>query len=110
MKSLADRIEQDMARFEHKGPGIRQVGSDHFDIMAGEFNAYRFDIGSEEDALTLGREARDLRLVGTKSGQVARAVGSLSDGTGYLLNAQGQPVNRTPQAPITPMKRKAADW
>lgn len=109
-----DKLEKDLARFNFKGPGIRHTDEKHFDIMAGEFPIYNAKIetiqANEEEILRIGREARDARLVGTASGQVLQAVGSLADGTGYLVDSHGRAINRTPQAPITPMSRKAKDW
>ena len=112
--SGGDKLDKELARFGFKGPGIRATDKEHFDIMAAEFPAYTAQIetinATEDEILRIGREARDSRFVGTSSGRIARAVGSLADGSGYLVDAQGKPINRTQQAPITPMKRKAADW
>lgn len=115
-KNPIDAIEKDLARFEHKGPGIKRMvkdGEHVFDIMETEFRPYKLHgevEGSEEEFLKVGREARDARLVGTQSGQVVRAVGSLGDGTGYLVDQHGRPINRNVQAPVTPMPRRAKDW
>ncbi|GAC1687204.1 MAG: hypothetical protein PVS2B2_26090 [Candidatus Acidiferrum sp.] len=111
-----DRWEKEVARFEHKGPGIKKMtvnGEKVFDIMESEFRAYNLHgevEGNEEDFMDVARHARDQRLVGTKSGAVARAIGSLGDGSGYLVDAQGRPINRTPRAPVTPMGRSKKDW
>lgn len=115
-KNTQDAIEKDLARFEHKGPGIKpMVRGDEkvFDIMESEFRPYQLHgevEGNEEEFLRVGRDARDARLVGNQNGQVYRAVGSLQDGTGYLVDQHGRPINRTQQAPITPMPRRSKDW
>ena len=114
VKNPAEAMEKELARFQFKGAGIRKTDAEHFDIMAGEFPSYQVSAdnfkGTEQDALELGRAARDERLVITTSGQIARAMGTLGDGSGYLVDASGRPINRNVTAPITPMKRKASDW
>ena len=111
---MSDKIERDLARFSFKGPGIRKTDSEHYDVMAGEFPNYNVKVdtiqANEQEILEIGREARDGRLVGTRSGRIARAVGSLSDGSGYLVDAQGVPVSSHNQAPVTPMPRRAKEW
>ena len=113
-QSGGDKLEKELARFKFKGPGIRATDKDHFDIMGGEFPAYNAQIenirATEDEILLIGREAREARLVCTASGGIARAIGSLADGSGYLVDSNGRPLNRTPQASVTPMKRKASDW
>lgn len=111
--SAGDKLDKVLAAFNLKGPGIKKVDREHFDIMETEFRPYKLHgeaVGNEEEFMQVAREARDERLVGMSNGQVARAIGGLGDGTGYLVDAQGRPINRTPQAPVTPMKRKVADW
>ena len=114
VKNPADALEKDLARFRFKGPGIRKTDTEHFDIMAGEFTPHYAQIESiqatDEEILRIGREARDDRLVGTHSGKIARAAGNLSDGSGYLVDLYGNPINRTQAVPVTPMKRKPSDW
>jgi len=116
-KSFTEQWEKESARFEHKGPAIKRMTKDGekvFDIMESEFRPYQLHgevEGNEEEFVRVGREARDSRLVGMKNGNVVRAVGSLADGTGYLVDQHGRPINRNvQQAPITPMRRKAEDW
>jgi len=114
VKNPADALEKDLARFRFKGPGIRKTDTEHFDIMAGEFTPHHAQIESiqatDEEILRIGREARDERLVGTHSGRIARAAGNLSDGSGYLVDMYGNPINRNQNVPVTPMKRKPSDW
>lgn len=112
-KDSGDKLAKELARFDLKGPRIQRVGDKAFDIMESEFRPYTLHgemQGNEEEYMKIGREAREARLVGMANGQVARAVGGLGDGTGYLVDAQGRPINRTPNAPVTPMGRKAKDW
>ena len=128
-KSFTEQWEKESARFEHKGPAIKRVGEKMFDIMETEFRPYTLTgvsenyatdphaescaqlRGSEQEFFEKAREARDQRLVGMKNGTVVRAVGGLADGTGYLVDQHGRPINRNvQQAPITPMRRKAEDW
>lgn len=140
-KSFTEQWEKESARFEHKGALVdtlehavfdkegRLVKEGKFDIMEREFRCYNLTgmsegfatdphaescaqlRGSEQEFFEKAREARDQRLVGMKNGSVARAVGGLADGTGYLVDQHGRPINRNvQQAPITPMRRKAEDW
>lgn len=138
--SGGDKLDKELARFEKKGPLIkciehavfdrdgRLVREGSCDTMEAEFRPYKLTglsenfqtdphaescaqlRGSEDEFYALGKQARDDRLVITTSGQIARAIGSIADGAGYLLDQHGRPINRTPQAPVTPMKRKANDW
>lgn len=112
--SGGDKLERELARFQFKGPGIKSTDEKHFDIMAGEFPSYQVQVESinanEQEILEIGRDARDNRLVATQAGRIVRAVGSLSDGTGYLVDAYGNPLRNAQQVPITPLKRKPQDW
>jgi hypothetical protein len=112
-QSSGEKLEKVLAQFSLKGPAIKRVGEKSFDLMESEFRPYKLHgeaVGSEEEFMQVAREAREERLVGMANGSVARAVGTIGDGTGYLVDARGNPINRTPQAPVTPMKRKASDW
>lgn len=125
-RNAADALEKDLARFNRKGPLVKVIehaqfdSSGHlvregkFDYMEREFHPYKMKVeGIEQDEeayLETGRDARDQRLVITAAGGIARAMGSLGDGTGYLVDQHGRPINRTPQAPITPMPRRSKDW
>jgi hypothetical protein len=123
--SRGEKLDKELARFDKKGPLIkvlehavfdrdgRLVREGRCDTMEKEFAEYQLHgevEGNESQFMDVAREARDQRLVGNAQGQVFRAVGSLGDGSGYLVDANGRPLGRTPQAPVTPMKRKAADW
>lgn len=140
VKSFNERWEKESVRFDKKGPIIKVIEHATFgpdgklvregrcDTMEAEFRPYNLTgaseafstdphaescaqlRGSEAEFFEIAREARDQRLVGTKDGNVARAIGGLADGTGYLLDQHGRVIGRTPNAPITPMRRKAEDW
>jgi hypothetical protein len=98
------------AVFDRDGRLVREGKCDTMEREFREYNLHGEAEGSEAKFVEIAREARDERLVGLQNGSVARAVGGLADGTGYLVDARGNPINRTPQAPVTPMKRKASDW
>ena len=93
------------------------------DIMEREFRTFKLKgnrdpnsgaelVGDEAEFVEKGREARDERLVGLGSGQVARAAGDLRDGSGMLYDLNGRPiVTKTPQAPVqNRTKRSPKDW
>ena len=91
------------------------------DIMEREFRSFKYRgnkdpnsgaelVGSEEDFLAVGREARDQRLVGMASGQVAIAVGELGQG-GMLYDMNGRPItSSTQQTPVQRTRRSPRDW
>lgn len=140
MKSFSERWEKESVRFDRKGPIIKVMEHATFgpdgklvregrcDTMEAEFRPYNLTgttqafatdahaescaelVGNEQAFFDVAREAREQRLVGMKDGQVARAVGGLADGTGYLVDQFGRAITRTPNAPITPMKRRSEDW
>lgn len=140
VKSFSERWDKESVRFDKKGPIIKVLehatfGADgklvkegRCDTMEAEFRPYNLTglsksfatdvhaescaelVGNEEAFVVVAREARDNRLVGTANGQVARAIGGLADGTGYLVDQHGRPIGRTPNAPITPMTRRSKDW
>jgi hypothetical protein len=121
-------VEKLLAPFSAKGPAIKRVHKEgdpekYFDIMEKEFRPYKRSgardpnsgaevVGNEEEFVEVAREARDERLVGLSSGTVARAAGSLKDGSGMLYDLHGRPLvqGSTQQAPISRTKRSPKDW
>jgi hypothetical protein len=121
-------LERVLAPFSMKGPAIKRVrkpddDEHYFDITEREFRPYKRSgvkdpnsgaevVGNEEEFVAVAREARDDRLVGVASGQVVRAVGSLKEGTGMLVDLYGRPLSQgnVQQAPVTRTKRSPRDW
>jgi len=123
-----DPLEKVLAPFTAKGPAIRRVrkpddDGKYFDIMTSEFAAYKRSgvrdpnsgaevQGNEEEFMDVARQARDERLVGVASGQVVRAVGSLKEGTGMLVDLYGRPLAQSgaQTAPVERTRRSPRDW
>ena len=124
----SDTLERVLSPFSAKGPAIKRVFKEgdpekYFDIMSNEFRPYKFKgnrdpnsgaevVGSEEEFLEVGRQARNERLVGLKSGTVAIAAGDLASGTGMLYDMNGRPIlNGAVQvAPVARTRRSPKDW
>jgi len=124
-ESPVDRL---LAPFSSKGPAIKRVFKEgdsekYFDIMEREFRSYKRSgvrdpnsgaevVGSEEEFVEVAKQARDDRLVGLNTGTVARAAGSLKEGTGLLYDLHGRPLvqGNAQQAPVSRTKRSPRDW
>ena len=124
-------IDKVLSPFSMKGAAIKKLENRrgtyedpvNSDLMEREFRPFKRSgvrdpnsgaevVGSEDDFVEAARQARDDRLVGMANGTVARAVGSLKEGTGVLYDLHGRPLvsGNAQQAPISRTKRSPKDW
>jgi hypothetical protein len=126
-----DKLDRVLSSFSAKGPAIQKLEKRmgtienpvDSDLMEREFRPYTLKgnrdpnsgaelVGNETEFVEKAREARDDRLVGMASGQVARAAGSLSDGTAMIYDGNGRPLVRSgQQVPVQQTRRRSTkEW
>jgi len=124
-------VDKVLSVFTMKGAGIKKLENRrgtyedpvNSDLMEREFRPFKRSgvrdpnsgaevVGNEDEFVEAARQARDDRLVGMANGTVARAVGSLKEGTGLLYDLHGRPLvsGNAQQAPISRTKRSPKDW